>query len=354
MQCMAKKRNRNSRRSNGMKMKKIEPAPMTFSFSLSTLTQSSTVSDYVDLSQVASLVNRRFYRQGLNWAVAGMKIITSEGFRGNVVVSKLPTTWVMSNSWEKSFHAWKDMTDKAAEETESIKPRFHDFKVFADATHHQQGSAANLLPVAAGGIMNPGDWDYSVIQVPDTAIPAVGLQQTVHEFDLIATGANFPGVSPATTNDAVSLIEGYAASRALPDILDPNTPDDARSITGANPQNWMSAIFNEGLTQDSDVVRDLQTRNEIAPYPFENDGTNVDTMYPNGANQGPGLQWHDIDEITSTTVGGVSRIKGGNFPCGLIRFDVQNSTEQDHFAYLQIDLIPGDHRGYLAESMMEF
>ncbi len=353
MQCMAKKGNRNSRRSNGMKMKKIEPAPMTLTFGLS-VGASSAKTDYIDLSQVASLVNRRFYRQGLNWAVAGFKLVTNAGFVGSVGVSKLPSTWVMSNSWEKSFHAWREMSDKATEETESIKPRFHDFKVFADATHHQAGSAANLLPAAVDGAFAPGDWDYSVIQVPDTTTAGAGNPQTVHEFDLIATGSNFPGPSPVTTNDAVSLIEGYAASRALPDVLDPNTPDDARSITGANPQNWMSAIFNEGLTQDSDVVRDLQTRNEIAPYPFENDGTNIDTMYPGGANQGAGLEWHDFDEITSTTIGGISRLKGGNFPCGLIRIDFGNTSESPGSALLQIDLIPGDHRGYLAESMMEF
>ena len=85
------------------------------------------------------------------------------------------------------------------------------------------------------------------------------------------------------------MIEGYASSRALPNVLDPNTPDDARSITGGTPQNWMEAIFNEGMIQDSEVVRDLQTQNEIAPYPFENDGTNPDTMYPNGANQLSGV-----------------------------------------------------------------
>ena len=55
-----------------------------------------------------------------------------------------------------------------------------------------------------------------------------------------------------------------------------------------------------------------------APYPFENDGVNLDTMYPGGANQLVGLQIHSIENVTGTTIGGTTRIKGGNFPCGLM------------------------------------
>ena len=272
-----------------MKVRNIEPAPQTFYFAFNpdqTLTQT-----YIDLSQVASLVNRRFYRQGLNWAVGGFKFLTSNDYSGAISVSKLPNTWVMANAWEKSFRTWNEMVDKAVDESEldSVKPRFHDFKIYADSTHHQAGSGANLLPLALGAVYAPGDWDYSTIHVPNTN-SAANPQQVI-ELDMIATGSSYPGIG-ASGNDAVSLIEGYAASRALPNVLDPNTPDDARNITGPNPQNWLQAIFNEGLIQDSEVVRDLQTQNEIAPYPFENDGVNVDTMYPGGANQGTGLQLH--------------------------------------------------------------
>jgi hypothetical protein len=66
------------------------------------------------------------------------------------------------------------------------------------------------------------------------------------------------------------LIEGYAASRGLPDILDPNTPTDMDSASGNNPENWMSALFNDGTQQDAIVLADMQTENNQAPYPFEN------------------------------------------------------------------------------------
>ena len=76
---------------------------------------------YIDLSQVASLVNRRFYRQGINWAVAGFKVSSTR--TGFVNIFKLPNTWVMSNAWEKSMRTWMRMNKEAMEEAASVRPR---------------------------------------------------------------------------------------------------------------------------------------------------------------------------------------------------------------------------------------
>ena len=339
---------------------------MTLTFATASGTPGSNNISYIDLSQVASLVNRRFYRQGLNWAVAGFKFLTAipttgQTIKATVSIQKLPNTWVMSNAWEKSMRTWMEMNKKALEDNESVRPRFMDFKVFADAEHHQLGSVANLLPFTVdGGLATAGDWDYSTIHVPDSAvvtqtIPGGALvERAVNEFDLIATGANFPGASPVTLKNGVSLIEGYAASRALPNRADPNTPADMEDADGTNPQNWMTAIFNEGLVQESEVLEDLRDQNNVAPYPFENDGTVVDTMYPGGANQLAGLQTHDISGISGTTIGGNTYIKGGNFPCGLIRINHEVDSESiAHNLLVIVDLVPGSHRGYLAEPMTE-
>ncbi len=78
-------------------------------------------------------------------------------------------------------------------------------------------------------------------------------------------------------------------------------------------------------------------------------------MYPGGANQGPGLQLHDSAYWTNTaeTVLNIHRIKGGNFPCGLIKLNCVNYGESASSLHIQIDLIPGNHRGYLCEPMTE-
>jgi len=337
---MAKRRS--SKRGN-----KIEPAAQTLSFAIPVPNGSSF--QYIDLSQVASLVNRRFYRQGINWAVAGFKFLSDSGTTGAVQISKLPNSWIMSNSWEKSFRAWSQMNREAMAEAPSLRPKFLDFKIYADADHHLAGSGANLMPRSNTVEFLPGQWDYSTFVIPlSDASPANSVTR-----DVVAVGSNYVGPG-ASGNFAVSLIEGYAASRALPDIRDPNMPDDASDASGSVAENWQSALFNEGTTQDGEVIQDLETQNNQAPYPFENDGTNLDTMYPGGANQGTGLQIHDLDYISGTTIGGTTRLKGGNFPCGLIRIDFANIVNPTDFAFaLQIDLIPGNHRGYLCEPMTE-
>lgn len=336
--------------------RKIEPSVLRLSFTLSATDGTNKATDFLDLSQVASLVNRRFYRQGLNWAVAGLKFVGSNN--AQIIVSKLPETWVMSNSWEKGFRNWQRMNNEALAENESVRPKFLDFKIYADSKHHEKGFAANLLPsvISAAGVPvvgQPGEWESSKFVIPRTD----GTDQA-NSREVIAVGANYPGVSAVTGYNAVSLIEGYAASRALPNIIDPNTPGDMDSAAGGTPQNWMTALHNEGTVQDSAVLTDMETENNQAPYPFENGeipggggATWTDTQYPNGANQLSGLQIHNLETVTGTSVGGITRMPGGQFPCGLIRIDV-DAAEGTQF-FMEIDLVPGNHRGYLAEPMLE-
>ena len=341
-----------ARRKYSTKKRKIEPAVMSMTFATASPGTGVRGRSYIDLSQVASLLNRRFYRQGINWAVAGFKVSSLQA--GTVNICKLPNTWVMSNAWEKGFRSWQRMNDMALEETPSIRPRFLDFKVYADGEHHAAGFSANLMPLSIppGGVgvaANPGEWEASKFVVPrtdsTTGVPA--------DREVIATGPNYPGAGASGFN-AVSLIEGYAASRGLPNVLDPNAPDDAADVSGVAPQNWMTALFNEGTEQDESVLEDMIAENNIAPYPFENDGVNIDTMYPGGANQLPGLELHDFVNIfeTNLTSGiGIQRLKGGNFPCGLIAVDWTPASNAN--LLIQIDLVPGNHRGYLCEPMTE-
>lgn len=327
---------------------KIEPAVQTLYIPTPSTPSGGTTTSYVDLSQIASIINRRFYRQGINWAVGGFKFITAQPTAGNqligsITIQKLPNTWVLANSWVKSFKAFQRMIRNATEEsgTKSIKGKFLDFKIFADATHHQAGFAANLLPAGGTGLATPGEWLPSRFELPNSTSDLSTPQ------NIVAVGANFPGVSPATGDNAVSMVQGYADSRALPNIEDPNTPADAST-------NWMVRLFSSGSEQDSMVIDELERTGDQAPYPFEGDGTNLDTMYPGGETQLAGLQIHDVTSYGATTISGTTRVKGGNFPCGLIRLDHTVTAEsQTHNLIMIVDLIPGSHRGYLCETMMD-
>ena len=331
-------------------MKKVEPAVLRFQVNLPTLTAAdSTSASTLDISQICSLLNRRFYRQGLNWAVSDIKHLgaTNDGSAvdGFVQVSKCPNTWVFHNAWKKSFDVWRTMIANATDDSgsQSIKGKFLDFKIYADAQHHNDGFAANLLPYhpASGTLYTAGQWQPSELQIP--------VQNAVTDTrELIAAGANSPGVSPASGYDAVSVIQGYADSRALPSTADPNVPADAND-------NWMVQLFDNVSDQDQDVIADLEVMGNNPPYPFEGDQAgNIDTQYPGGETQAPGLQLHDLQYITGTTVGGHTHLSGGLFPCGLMRIDTSVTGltgDTQLFQGLIIELCPGNHRGYLAESM---
>ncbi len=311
---------------------------------------------YIDLSQVASIVNRRFYRQGLNWAVAGFDVLTSQAASGQISINKLPNTWVMSNAWEKGFRHWMKMNKESLETSESVKPKFLDFKIYANDDHHVKGYAANLMPHSAATLASgiqvatPGEWVHSTFHIPNTGVDQSDPSSN-NPRSVIAVGANYQSVG-ADGNYAVSLIEGYAASRALPDIADPNVPGDADSVNGSLAQNWLAALDNDFDQQAGEVLADMISENNIAPYPFENDGTATDTMYPGGANQLNSLEIHSQEFVTATTIGGTTHFPGGNFPCGLIEIDTFAFKENDIFI-LEIALVPGSHRGYLAEPMTE-
>lgn len=333
---------------------KIQPAVMKLNF-LVTATTDGKQSSFIDLSQAASLVNRRFYRQGLNWAVSGIKLLTGAGIQGSVSIHKLPNTWVMSNAWEKSFRVWQRMIKNATEESgsQSIKGKFLDYKVYANGDHQKAGVGKNILPHSAATlgasiqVATPGQWDMSVIEVP-----SIGGSATTVEYDIVAVGPNV-NVAGASGNEAKSIIVGYANSRALPSITDPNVPMDMND----GDENWFSSLFTDGSQQDREVLQDLEHMGDEPPYPFENGtnpagGTFSDTMYPGGETQLNSLEIHAQEYVTGTTVGGTTYFPGGNFPCGLIEISTFEFKVDDPLVF-EFTLVPGNHRGYLAEPMTE-
>ncbi len=311
---------------------KIQPAVMTISCSTPNVAAGATGSFTFDLSQMASLVNRRFYRQGLNWAVAGFKMITTQ--HGVLTTKKLPNTWVTSNAWEKGMRTWKRQQDEAIDEAglESAVARFRDFKIHMDKTHVDATFAANLppldgqLPVAAPYAL--GEWNSSIVVIPNDG----GVAGNTQEFTVHMVGDDDP--APAQSK---GLIKAYSESRSFPQSPDPVTPPGAET-------SLFVEMFDTGMNQE-EIVDNAIDRNDNLPYP------QVD--YPGGDTQAPALQVHDASFITATTLSGTTRVKGGNFPCGLVRLDYTNTGDGVSNVVIQIDLVPGHHRGYLAEPMTE-
>ena len=286
-------------------------------------TFSENETGYIDLSQCASILNRRFYRQGLQWAIAGIKIQSdAPGVPGTVTVSKLPETWVVGAAWEKSMTRWMEQQSRALKEmgAEETKSRYNDYKIYMDDTHVTSGFTSNKRPQDyLGGLFAAGeDWDASEVVVPnDGGTPGNTVEYLVKMI----------GNSNAT---AKGIIEGYVLSRSRPQSPDPSTPFVNTS--------WFNELHDDGETH-SDIVSNATRHNDELPY--------SQAVYPGQTGNGPTTEVVSRETFSGTTVSSTNRISGFVAPCGLLKVV---STIGCIFT---VYLVPGDHRGYMCEPMQE-
>lgn len=226
---------------------------------------------------------------------------------------------------------WNRMNDQVLDELPSIRGKYHDFKVALDTDHISAGSpvfSANLLPFTEDSAGNrteydyggTGEWERSLIEIPNDAVPG-----TTTGYALKIHGAD--------TASSKAMVEGYANSRSVP-----QSPDPTNQSIFTVPTSWMNEVMNVGDNTD-EIATNLMNINDKLPY--------NQLEYPGGATQAPDAQVHSIQKISGTTVGGKTFAQGGNFQCGLVKI-----TNDIGFV-LQIDLVPGTHRGYLCEPMQD-
>ncbi|AXQ65498.1 MAG: hypothetical protein [Circular genetic element sp.] len=320
-------------------MRKLEPAMTSIAFmddTQFTVAALSTQRFYFDISQIASIVNRRFYRQGLNWAVGGIKFLTQENSIGSITVEKMHDTWVTSGSWMKTFSHWRAQQDEAlkAMGAEGTKARYNDYKVFLDTGHVTKFglsgdnlNATNVLPAMgpnAADQYDTGEWEPSQVVIPNDAVPGVTDEYYVKMY----------GSSDA---DAKSIVGGYRFSRAYP-----QSPDPAASFVSTS---WLNQMEDVGNNSD-EVVDNAAGRNNDLPY--------AQAEYPGSGTNANVTMVHDRTLIQNTTIGGVTNLMGGQFPCGLFALEVKNFSPSDSLTFtMLLRLVPGNHRGYLAEPMTE-
>ena len=310
--------------------------------------------NYVDLSLACSAANRRFYRQGLRWAVAGMTLHTGSNTTGEFDVSKVPDTWVAKNAFEKSKMLWMKSQDQVLDDQPTIAARYRDFKVFLDQEMNSaQKQPVSTDPAANDTIMLPVDrndqiakyseWVYSSLQLPTDGGASAPDSVTLH-----FVGADY---DVGTNQISKGMIHGYGLSRSRPQDIDPNTPGDG---------GWMNDVFDVADNLD-EIREDVEDENNKPPYRVGTAGEEEE-YYPGGDNNQTDAALHAVAFVSGTTVGGKTRVDGGMFNCGLIRFDwnLNPATtpatgdpplpQPDTSMYLAIDLVPGTHKGYMAEA----
>lgn len=336
--------------------RKIQPAVNSLYFNIPTDSSplpvppgSQFATSYIDLSLAASAMNRRFFRQGLNWAVAGFTLYNESAAGGQVRISKLPDSWAIANAWSKSFHLWREMQDQVADDNESLRARYNDFKIYAELdmvnATIQSSWVANadeiLMPISGPFgtgqyVCKFGEWQYS-----DITIPNAGGSGTPTDFALHMLGGDHAS--------SKSMILGYGESRARPQQEDPNVP---------GTYGWMTELFDVG-EQLEEIQENFEDENDQPPYRVgvPDDGN----VYIPGANQNlPNMEIHSAASFTATTVSGKQQIGGTNAQCGLLRIDATGfgaETPVGELVYsglfLQVHLVPGPHKGYMCMPMQD-
>lgn len=294
-------------------------------------------SGMIDLGQCLSLVNRRFYRQGMEYYVDSWSISSESSC--DVLLVTLSQNWICSNAWVAAFRTWL-RSQEQVDNFDEIKGRYHDYKIFMEEVHAQAGMSANLLPrgydpalVAAKSATAGASWDASEIQIPNVG----GVVGNTVGYEMHMVGAS---------SGSKGIIEGYAKSRARPQITDPNLVEG-----GSEVGYWMDLAFDTGDNL-SEITTDLKFENDSPPY-FVDENTEFE-FYAGGSNasDGAGIGVDYSNQLALNPAVGSYATRHGTglvVPCGLIA--LAGSGTGNFVVTFNLSL--GPYKGVMARPMQD-
>lgn len=292
-------------------------------------TPGTETSHFIDLARDISAINRRFYRQGRDYHVKRVTIVSSNTNQnqgadpaaatnaGRVSIATLPDSWMVRSAWKRGFDAWNRMNAKASVMGSTIKPTYHDFKIRGMGSYAQ--SPTYLVPKDNGGNnVALGEWSYSVLFSPDGTTGADDMK-----MHMLGDHLGNPG-----SRTSVSLLKSYAETRATVDENDPNLV--------INEDDPLLNLFDDGTTTD-EIIANLETIGEDPPY-------EVTTYTGESGNMPQPLVVQD----TTLGVDGKATVGGFSAICGLVEFETRSPLANDVYSIL-VELAPGKYRGVKAE-----
>tara|TARA_Y100000589_G_C27161355_1_gene632897 strand:+ start:682 stop:1635 length:954 start_codon:yes stop_codon:yes gene_type:complete len=284
-------------------------------------TSIGTLFRYIDLAKELSTVNRKLYRQCRRYAIAGIQVIAEEG--SSVSFFTANDNWITKNAVKKAFHSWMRMNQKVLKETPSIKPTWHDFKVFLDASHRSNNSHdLRAIPDFGYAPFSKGEWVYSQFVYPQGPTHDVAKESYLHihgQHINIAGGAL--GIFDPSQVLSTGIIEAYKESRATVQSEDPE-------MTSVTDQNPYGSLFDDGETNE-DITENLSDFNDAAPY--------LHNVMPGDANH-PAL--YNAAEIRVQSSETVNMTNGFVAPCGLIKVA---TNQESGIIRLKVFLVPANN-----------
>jgi len=287
------------------------------------LTNSATpdteTSHFIDLAKDLSKINRRLYRQGRDYHVKRITVISANtpNLGNRVSFSTAGSGWVSQQSWTRGFKVWNTSQQRASRGLgNDISAKWRDFKVYLT---DDMRTGAVLDPLDNGGnAANSGEWSYSQLVTPDGTTGA-------DSFYLHLLGDHN---GAAGSRVSVGLVKSYGESRTTVDTDQPNVNADIYDDPLVN-------VMDDGTVVDETLER-MADDNDNAPYQTVN--------YPGDNGNLPKPQ---VVQDT-TIVDGRAVVGGFTARCGLIEIEAKSSIVSDVFSVL-VELAPGSYRGIAAE-----
>jgi len=298
----------------------MTPASRVLRYELDNSANAGTeTSHFIDLAKDLSVINRRLYRQGRDYHVKKITIVSSNTPNGDnrVSVSTVPYNWVSQMAWKRSRDTWNEMNKVATQQISgNISGTWADFKVHMTNTSR---IATLARPRDNGGtFFKEGEWTYSQLVTPDGT--------TGEDSFLMHMLGDHDGSVGAW--NSVGLVKSYGESRATVQSGDPNVP----SIASDDP---LVNVFDYGTAID-EVIDDLEFTNDDPPYDIDE--------YPGDDTNGA----KPTVVQDTTLVDGSSTMAGFSAFLGLLEFEIKSSLPNDTYSVL-IELSPGKYRGIKAD-----
>jgi hypothetical protein len=231
------------------KYKKTSPTQTRISFEFD-----GGSTEFIDIAKALSIINRKFYRQGVYYYVNSVEIYNNE--TGVVDLHTLPDNWITKNAHQRGFKLFQKMNSLTSEAGYTMRPKYHDFKVYLSDLHRIAGSANPAMHgINATYVTHQADdWEYSKFVSADDDGDA---NQEADDFYVHMIGGH---TGSADNWTSISLIKSYSESRATVDIESPN--DD--NIQSDDPLINVFDMSSE--EQMNDLIDNLNTLNDNPPY----------------------------------------------------------------------------------------
>jgi hypothetical protein len=308
------------------KYKKTNPTTTRLSFEFT-----GGETKFIDIAKALSIVNRKFYRQGVYYYVNSIEVYNDSDEYVDVHV--LPDNWITRNAYVRAKSIFEQMNDLVLKNQRTIAPKYHDFKVYMSNLHRTNGSADPYgygVRTLQGGIdsqtLTADDWEYSQLVSGDDDNDAT---QEADNFYLHMLGDHW-----GNSNDweSVGVIKSYAETRRRANYVGEPVIEPAN--LRADPMLNLFDLSSE--EQLNDIVTRLDLDNDETPYEHDNYiGEHKDTM----------CQVARL--VTTQTIGRVATAPGFCAPLGLIAIDSAVASS-DNFRVV-LSIAPGTYHGVYAE-----